>query len=137
MNEQNTTEMNWWRRNRKRVLIIGGAAAALGIGFVAFYKKDTLLELITREKVIAKDIPRLEGSAVVDTSSDLLTVAKTEAVVVRTPINNGIPFPVKGYIREIPEGWHASAEKLAQAGKLGIELREHQTLVNPFMKNVA
>ena len=39
---------------------------------------------------------------------------------------------VPGYIRALPEGYHASPAKLAEAAERGIELTENQTLVDPY-----
>lgn len=52
-----------------------------------------------------------------------------------TLLNNGQPFEVKGFIRELPKNCYPSAEKRAQAAALGIILGEHQTLVDSYMKN--
>ena len=67
----------------------------------------------------------------------LITTVETEAITVSKTLNNGVPFGVEGFIRNLPDGWHPSAEKIAQAAALGIKLGEHQTLVDPYMKNVA
>ena len=64
-------------------------------------------------------------------------LAKTESITTSKVINDGLPFGVDGFVRNLPEGWHPSAEKIAQAAKMGIELGSHQTYVNPYMKNVA
>ena len=39
---------------------------------------------------------------------------------------------VPGYIRALPEGYHASPAKIAEAAERGIELTENQTLVDPY-----
>jgi len=49
--------------------------------------------------------------------------------------NNLIQFPLS--IRNLPEGWNSSAEKLALAEEIGIDLLPQQTWVVPFTKNCA
>ena len=48
MTEQNNTEMTWWERNKKKVLIIGGVVVAVGIGVVVFKTKDALIGLVKK-----------------------------------------------------------------------------------------
>lgn len=135
MNEQNNTEMTWWERNKKKVLIIGGVVIAVGIGIVVFKNKDVLIELIKKGKAAANNIPQNDEPIIIKTTSNAPTEVNIEVVAVNTPINNGEPFEVKGFIRNLPDSRCPSAEKIAQAARLGIELGEHQTLVDPYMKN--
>ena len=135
MNEQNNTEMTWWERNKKKVLIIGGVVIAVGIGIVVFKNKDVLIELIKKGKAAANNIPQNDEPIIIKTTSNAPTEVNIEVVAVNTPINNGEPCEVKGFIRNLPDSRCPSAEKRAQAARLGIELGEHQTLVDPYMKN--
>lgn len=135
MNEQNNTEMTWWERNKKKVLIIGGVVIAVGIGIVVFKNKDVLIELIKKGKAAANNIPQNDEPIIIKTNSNAPTEVNIEVVAVNTPINNGEPFEVKGFIRNLPESRCPSAEKRAQAARLGIVLGEHQTLVDPYTKN--
>jgi len=43
---------------------------------------------------------------------------------------------VRSFIRNLPEGWKASSEKIAMAKELGIELDKHQTLVDNFERKI-
>ena len=47
------------------------------------------------------------------------------------------PFEVGRHIRNLPDGWHASPEKVAEALKNKIILREGQTWVDSYMKGGA
>ena len=46
-------------------------------------------------------------------------------------------FEVSRHIRNLPNGWHASPEKVAEALKNNIVLGEGQTWVNSYMKGGA
>ena len=136
MNEQNNTEMTWWERNKKKVLIIGGVVIAVGIGIVVFKNKDVLIELIKKGKAAANNIPQNDEPIIIKNTSNTPTAVNIEiTTTTNTPINNGEPFDVKGGIRNLSGGRRPSAVKLAQAARLGIVLGEHQTLVNPYTKN--
>ncbi len=45
-----------------------------------------------------------------------------------------LPFEVRRHIRNLPDGWHASPEKIAEALKNSIILMDGQTWVNSYMK---
>ena len=51
-------------------------------------------------------------------------------------INNGEPFEVKGHIRNLGSNKHASAQKRQEAEEIGINLGEHETIVDPYSKNL-
>lgn len=136
MNEQNNTEMTWWERNKKKVLIIGGGVVAVGIGVVVFKNKDALIGLVKKGKTVVNTVSKLDVQPVIDKIPEVTTVVNPETVISSTPLNNGLPFGVRGGIRNLPNNRYPSAEKLAQAAALGIELGEHQTIVDPYMKNI-
>ena len=137
MNEQNKIETTWWERNKKKVLIIGGVVVAVGVGVLVFKNKDALIELVKGGKKLASKVPPIADTTIIETTTEVITTVETEASTVSKTLNNGDPFGVEGFIRNLPDGWHPSAEKIAQAAALGIKLGEHQTLVDPYMKNVA
>ncbi len=136
MNEQNNTEMTWWERNRKKVLIIGGVVVAVGIGVVVFKNKDALIGLVKKGKITVPKAALTDVKQAIDIVPEATTVVKTENALTTTLLNNGQPFEVKGFIRDLPNNWHPSAEKRALATSLGIELGEHQTIVDSYMKNL-
>ena len=137
MNEQNKTETTWWERNKKKVLIIGGVVVAVGVGVLIFKNKGALIALVKGGKKLASKVPPIADPSMIETTTEVITTVETEAITVSKTLNNGVPFGVEGFIRNLPDGWHPSAEKSAQAAALGIVLGEHQTLVDPYMKNVA
>lgn len=137
MNELNKTETTWWVRNKKKVLIIGGVAVAAGVGVLVFKNKDALIALLKRGKRLADTVPQIAEPTVTETASEVAVNVDTQAIIVSKSLNNGLPFPVKGSVRDLPNDWHPSAKKVAQAVAMGIELGDHQTLVDPYMKNAA
>lgn len=134
MNEQNNMKTTWWKRNKKKVLIIGGVVIAVGVGVLIFKNKKAIVALLKGGKKLASNVPKLADPNVIETSSEIMNAVDKEAITVHKMLNNGLPFEVKGFIRELPNGQHPSAEKIAQAAALGIELGEHQTFVNPYIK---
>lgn len=62
-------------------------------------------------------------------------VENTAAVAIQN--SETIPFDVAKHIRNLPDGWHASADKIATALENGFELAEGQTWVVDYMKGMA
>lgn len=137
MKNQIITKKSWWERNKKKVLIIGGIAVAVGICVVAFKNRKAILALIDNGKAVAKVTKPIIQSTVVEATSEITTVATPQIASECIPLNNGLPFEVRMFIRNLPEDRHPSAEKIAEALRLGIELGAHQTIVDPHLRNVA
>lgn len=137
MNNQNIHEESWWERNKKKVLIIGGVIVIVGVSYMLFKNKNALLSLIKSSKKITDKSNLLSEKAVIDTTSEIIAISTNESAPTNMPINNGLPFEVKGFIRNLPNGQHPSPEKVAQALEAGIVLGENQTLVDAYVKNAA
>lgn len=60
---------------------------------------------------------------------------QTAAAVTRNSCS--VPFDVSAHLRTLPEGCHASAEKVATALENGFVLQEGQTWVEAFTKGKA
>ncbi len=146
---------NWLKRNKYKI-IIGVTAAASVVGGIVFFKRKSAIEDIINSNGVKNNVSYKivshTGShsreIVTDTLSDVgeqlltnecTTDAVCEVVVERTSslLNDGKPFPVKGFPRNLPEGHKASPEKIAEAKELGIELGPNQTYVDPCIKNAA
>lgn len=137
MNKQKNKKTTWWERNKKKVLIAGGILVVTGVGIIVFKNKDELISFLKNVKISSNDVSQLSDISAIETLTDVTPVASIENVTVKKPLNNGLPFDVCGGIRNLSGNRHPSAEKIAQAEKLGITLGEHQTLVNSFTKNAA
>ncbi|WP_164173324.1 hypothetical protein [Ruminococcus flavefaciens] len=94
-----------------------------------------IIKTLDKGKSDANNIPQNDEPIIFKNTSNAPTSVNMEVTTTNTPINNGEPFEVKGFIRNLPDSRCPSAEKRAQAARLGIELGEHQTLVDPYMKN--
>lgn len=132
-----------WAKAHKKQLTIAGTSTLAVIGIILGLKnKDAIIELwASLQKSISKapaELPK-PSSPVPKTLKAKITMAELMAEtkeVTRSYTPSTIPFNVKDHLRNLPEGWHASPEKIAEAELLGIELLLNQTLVNSYMKGV-
>ena len=102
MTEQNYTEMTWWERNKKKVLIIGGVVVAVGIGVVVFKNKDALIGLVKKGKITVPKVAIPDVKQVIDIVPEATTVVKTENVLTTTPLNNGQHLRSRGLFVNSP-----------------------------------
>lgn len=136
MKKQETIKKSWWERNKKNVLIIGGIVVTVGLSVVVFKNRKAICAFIDSKKTATNVVKPLIQSTVVEATPEITTVAETQ-IKKTIPINNGLPFEVRRFIRNLPENWYPSSEKIAEASRLGIELGEHQTIVDSHLRNVA
>lgn len=75
------------------------------------------------------------GAKTSDNLAYLITEA-TETAVTNNPSNVRV-IDISRHIRNLPEGWNASPEKIDVAIKTGIKLNAHQTWVDNYSKMYA
>ncbi len=128
----------WWRRNKRRVMVLGGVAATIAAGCLLYANRDAALEFV---KKAAGSLGAWGGaSETTGMASDVVAVCAIPAASVgatRGPLNGGNPFPVSGHVRNLPTGRSCSASNRALAAANGITLGDRQSYIPTYMKNVA
>lgn len=146
MSEKKSKFKTWWEKNKKKVCVVGGALVAVGIGAAAYYVlKNKKAAAIVVKKVGVAGL--LAAKNLSDVALDFNTAADTCEPVAGETVTADIPIDSvfsddaiektrivieDMFIRNLPDGWHRSAEKTAEAAALGIKLADNQTLVDPF-----
>ena len=124
----------WFLKHRKGVLITATILAITG----------TIVILLINGKKVKMPVKELAEKLVPETPKALKPVEKAmniveqvtpEAVKVAETVTvevDGVlkTFPRSEFIRQLHEGWHASAAKIAQAAEMGINLKPGETIVN-------
>lgn len=137
MNEHNTHEKSWCQRNKKKIAMIAGIIFVASIGFIVIKNNDTIMTLSNNQKIDAVKANQLFDKPVVDSTQRLLKTTPVNNPVTKSIMNNGQPFIVHQFTRNLPNGQHPSPHKIAQAAALGISIGEHQTIVDSHIKNAA
>lgn len=129
---------NWWKKNKKKVLI--GAGVACVLAAITYKLSNGEGSQISVDDKVA-DLP---GNSIIPKSDmkcpDVLVPSKAEAVQSlceqQAERHYSVPFDVNSHIRNLHEGWRASEKKIAEAKSLGIELKPNQTIVDSYIKGV-
>ena len=132
--DQNQGFKAWWKRNWKKVV-----AGVVVVGGTILVIKNWDEIVVVAEKLVATlkpeaKVPTPVAVPKVVEEIDMAPVVELAKDVVRKSPDE--PFDVIAHIRTLPEGWHASPEKIAEAAELQIVLLPNQTLVNAYTKGV-
>ena len=124
-----------WIREHKKALIIAGISIGTLIAIVLGIKNREAIKALWASLRKATEKPAIHAVKVPPLEPVSPVIEDMVAVVAQH--NETISFDVAKHIRNLPEGWHASADKIATALENGFELAEGQTWVNDYMKGVA
>lgn len=133
---EHDTIVGWGKRHKKGLLIAGGTIVAIGASCLVYKNWDSIIPLF---KTIRPQ-PIVSNNSQVSVKVEIPVVdviSESPTVDVSKIINNGNPFPVSLHPRNLSNGRNASAEKIAQAEKIGLRLEKNQTFVNKYEKNAA
>jgi hypothetical protein len=125
-----------WIKEHKKALIIAGVSVATLITIVWGIKNKELIKdvWISLKKIIEKPDTRLLDKTIDASTTNVICPVVEKALPVAVPSHDMLPFKVNRHIRNLPEGMNASPEKIEEARKLHIVLKENQTLVKPYVK---
>ncbi len=139
MNEEKKGFIAWVKAHKKELLIAGVSVAAIIAIILGIKNKDALLELLgslrtslTKSHAPIRELPDItpvtQAVSIVETEK----IPMAEATEVVRSVQ--YPFAVSEHIRNLHQGWKASAEKMAEAEMLGITLLPGQTIVDGYTK---
>ena len=140
MEDQKKGFIEWIKAHKKQLTIAGiSTLAAIGI-ILGIKNKDAIIEFWeSLQKSISKAPVELPKSSSSTPKTPKARTTMIESLTETKEIDRSYtlstnPFNVKGHLRNLLEGWHASLEKVAEAELFGIDLLPNQTLVDSYMK---
>lgn len=122
-----------WIKKHKKKLIFAGVSVPVILAFVIGIKNRD--ELINIWKSIIKHV---DGTSkkIIDTtiSADWDNISVPETMNFKMSKRESNLIDVRLHIRNLPEGWKPSEEKIMSAIEMGYELKPSQTWVEPHTK---
>ena len=121
--------------HKKQLALAGvGCTATLILVILGLKNKDELLTLWTSlSKAVNSPLER-SALPIQECESN---IPMPSAIMPRTYTRPSEQTNVRWHLRMLPDGWHHSAAKKAEADAMGIVLPPNQTIVDPYSKNVA
>ena len=116
-----------WNRKHKKALLIAGATVVAVVGAVLVVKNREAIEVL------------ITGGAGKGELHQALNLGETmpdlPEVLEQTSPSSGKIIAIQEHLRRLPEGYRASARKVAEATEAGIVLGANQTLVSAHSRN--
>lgn len=132
--------IRWIKEHKKELLIAGISIGALILIVLGIKNKDEIMALWNT----LRKVPKQPTVNVTETVRKVTTEYPIEPVQPVQDVfdavsskSDSLPFEVSRHIRNLPEGWHASPEKIAEALENNIILMDGQTWVERYMKGEA
>lgn len=143
MEEQKKGFIQWVKAHKKELIIAGISITAVIAAILGYRNRESIIAMWdTLKKTISKapvnKLPAVNVAPKVETITP--AVANTAEAIAEPSIRivrmmPQYPFEVTDHIRNLPDGWHASAEKIASAAEHGYELLPGQTWVEKHTKS--
>lgn len=133
MKERNRL-IKWIKKNRKKLIAAGIGVGTLVLLILGIRNKDAIKTLWDSLRGTSGHSSTEATEAVVKVVSEISQKSIQESISTAASTSKSIPFEVSRHVRTLPEGWHASPEKVAKALENHIILKEGQTWVNSYVK---
>ncbi len=129
--------IEWVKVHRKELFFAGICVITIIGAILGFKNRKELFALWTTLEGKIKSIDRghVLPKAVKETDRILIVEPKKIVQTLEKRKVTEIPQEVSSHIRNLPEGWKASAEKVATADENGYSLQLGQTWVGSYTKN--
>lgn len=132
-----------WVKIHKKELVIAGISITAIIGVILGIKTrssiirmwESLQQAITKQPLKPDGVKSMHFTPCSIPSVPVINVvpAKEITVISKTGIGKS-SFDVNGHLRNLHEGWQASATKISTAAEHGFDLQPGQTWVDSFTK---
>lgn len=124
-----------WIKEHKRELVVAGISTGTMILIVLGIKnRETIKAVWGSLKEAVKQSSAEVTETVTKVTAEIPSEHIQEAVTAMASNSESLPFEVSRHIRNLPNGWHASPEKIAEALKNNIRLIDGQTWVDSYVK---
>lgn len=124
-----------WIKGHKKQLIIAGISIGTLILIILGIKNRAAIKAVWDSlKGVVKHPTAKAAEEVAKVVTDIPPAPASEIVTAVVSNLETLPFEVSRHIRNLPDGWHASPEKVAEALKNSIILMDGQTWVDSYVK---
>lgn len=145
MEEQKNGFIQWVKDNKKELIVAGVSIVALMGIIVGLKNKDSIIALweslrktMGNSPIKMQTVSREIVVGIVHEPAQVIEVASaTEIIKFPSNHNSYVPFEVCEHVRNLPDGWHASAKKITTAAEYGYNLKPGQTWVDTYTKGVS
>lgn len=122
----------WIEKNKEKLIIAGIGTGSLLLVVLGIRNRETIQMVWNSLKEAVKQPTEIMVAANITLQISPELIPETVTAVVSD--SKCLPFEVSGHIRNLPDGWRASPEKIAEAMENNIMLLDGQTWVDSYVK---
>lgn len=126
--------ISWIKEHKKELIFAGISIGTLILIILGIKNKAEIKALWDALRKVVKQPTAKVTETVTKVAVEIPQDPIKEVVTAVASNSDTIPFEVSRHIRNLPDGWHASPEKVAEALKNNIILMDGQTWVDSYMK---
>ena len=130
MEKEKKTFVDWVKEHKKELIIAGVSIAAIIAVIIGIKNHKALEEAWASLRKLIEKTP--EAISTVNTASIAEVTPVKDIVEISIVTFDRIPHDVAEHLRNLPEGWKASTEKIATAAEHGYNLLPGQTWVKSY-----
>lgn len=127
----------WVRKHKKELIIAGFSITALLLIVWGLKNRDKIKAVWGSLRKAVKQPTAKALETVTEVTAEIPSNPIQEVTSATVSNSVSCPIEVSSHVRNLPNGWHASPEKIAEAQKYNIILMDGQTWVNSFTKGGA
>lgn len=127
----------WIKEHRKELAVVGISIVSLILIVLGIKNRKKLKEVWDSLQKCLKHPTTESKEAITKVTVKIPHETIREVNTATFSNSESLPFEVARHIRNLPAGWHASPEKIAEARKHNIILTNSQTWVESYMKGGA
>jgi len=125
--------MRWLKEHKNQLIIAGVSVGTLILIILGIKNKEKIMAVWDSLKgALNFGIKSTEEIEKINKDTPLVPTGGKDFALATSVVPE--PFEVKSHVRNLPEGWKASTEKISEARKNNIILTDQQTWVNGYTK---
>ncbi len=132
--EDRKSLIRWIKDHKKQMIIAGISIGTLILIILGIKNRAAIKAVWDSLKGVVKHPTAKAAEEVAKVVTDTPPAPASEIVTAVVSNSETLPFEVSRHIRNLPDGWHASPEKVAEALKNNIILMDGQTWVDSYVK---
>ena len=132
--EDRKSLIRWIKGHKKQLIIAGISIGTLILIILGIKNRAAIKAVLDTLKGVVKHPTAKAAEEVAKVVTDIPPAPASEIVTAVVSNSETLPFEVSRHIRNLPDGWHASPEKVAEALKNSIILMDGQTWVDSYVK---
>lgn len=132
--EERKSLICWIKEHKKELVVAGISTGTMILIVLGIKNRETIKAVWGSLKEAVKQSAAEVTETVTKVTAEIPSEHIQETVTAMASNSESLPFEVSRHIRNLPNGWHASPEKIAEALKNNIRLIDGQTWVDSYVK---